>query len=121
MNLNLSGRNALVCGSTQGIGKAAAIELAMLGANVTLLARDESKLKLTVEALPRQAGQQHHYAVADFNFPDQLKNIVQSLASERNYHVLINNTGGPPGGAAIDASLDEYVKAFSAHLLCNQI
>lgn len=121
MNLNLSGRNALVCGSTQGIGRATAIELALLGANVTLLARDENKLKLTQTALTAASGQQHDYAVADFNFPDQLKNVVQQLTATKHYHILINNTGGPAGGAAIDASLEEYVKAFSAHLLCNQI
>lgn len=121
MNLNLSGRNALVCGSTQGIGKATALELALLGANVTLLARDENKLKQAQASLHAASRQQHDYAVADFNFPDQLQQVIQQLTASRHYHILINNTGGPPGGTAIDASLEEYVKAFSAHLLCNQI
>ena len=121
MNLDLSGKNALVCGSTQGIGKASAIELAGMGANVTLLARDEGKLKLTRDELPRSGNQQHDFAVADFNFPDQLKKVGETLASQKNYHILINNTGGPPGGQAIDASIDEFVKAFTAHLLGNQI
>jgi 3-oxoacyl-[acyl-carrier protein] reductase len=110
-----------VCGSTQGIGKATAIELALLGANITLLARDENRLKETQGALPVVSGQQHRYAVADFNFPDQLQKVIQQLTATKRYHILINNTGGPPGGAAIDASLEEFVKAFSAHLLCNQI
>lgn len=121
MNLDLKGKNALVCGSTQGIGRAAAIELATLGAQVTLLARDEKKLKQTLLQLPATPYQQHHYAVADFGFPEQLQKVVTQLAEKRNFHILINNTGGPPGGTAIDAPLDEFVRAFSSHLLCNQI
>ena len=51
MDLNLTGKNAIVCGSTQGLGLASAIELALLGANITLMARDENKLKDAVKNL----------------------------------------------------------------------
>ena len=47
MNLSLKGKRALVCGSTQGIGKAAAVELALLGAEITLVARNEEALVAT--------------------------------------------------------------------------
>ena len=77
MNIELSNRNALVCGSTQGIGKAAAIELAQLGATVFLLARDEKKLKEVAEELPVPAGQKHQYLVADFNFPNLVEKAVK--------------------------------------------
>ncbi|CAN5389830.1 SDR family oxidoreductase [soil metagenome] len=121
MNLDLSGKKALVCGSTQGIGKASAVELALLGADVTLLARNEDKLKQTIKDLPVKAGQKHDYLVADFNFPEQLKSVVDKFASSNTIHILINNTGGPPGGPVLTASLDEFSKAFSSHLLCGQI
>jgi len=68
MDLNLKGKRAVVCGSTQGIGKAAAIELALLGAHVTLLAREEGKLKEEAKELSTNAGQSHNYLVADFIF-----------------------------------------------------
>lgn len=121
MDISLVGKNALVCGSTQGIGKAVAIELALLGASVTLVARNEAKLKLVLEELSSSTGQKHDYIVADFNFIDQLKDVVAKYVKIKIYHVLINNTGGPPAGLAIDAQPEDFVKAFSSHLLCNQI
>lgn len=121
MDISLVGKNALVCGSTQGIGKAVAIELALLGASVTLVARNEAKLKLALEELSSSTGQKHNYIVADFNFIDQLKDVVAKYVKDKIYHVLVNNTGGPPAGLAIDAQPEDFVKAFSSHLLCNQI
>lgn len=121
MNLDLSGKRAVVCGSTQGIGKASAIELALLGAEITLVARNEESLKSTLKELSATAGQKHDYLVADFNFPDQLKEKINQYVKNKEFHILINNTGGPPGGQAIDASIEEFIKAFSSHLICNQI
>ncbi len=121
MDLNLTGKRALVCGGTQGIGRAAAIELALLGASVTVVARDESKLKTVVHALPASAGQQHDYIVADFSEPETLRRRISEYPLRNKLVILVNNTGGPPPGPAIDAALEDYVKAFSNHLLCNQI
>ena len=121
MNLDLKGKRAVVCGSTQGIGKASAIELALLGAEVILVARNEESLKSTLNELPSAAGQKHNYLVADFNFPDQLKEVIDRFVQNRKVQILINNTGGPPAGQAIDASPEEFIRAFSSHLICNQI
>lgn len=123
MNLNLSNKNALVCGSTQGIGKAAALELAALGANVTLVARNEERLQHVVGELDRQLGQQHDYICADFSAPKELEGkLVDYLHnSQKTMHILINNTGGPPGGPIVDASLEAFEAAFSMHLLCNHV
>jgi 3-oxoacyl-[acyl-carrier protein] reductase len=121
MDLTLNGRKAIVCGSTQGIGKAAAIELALLGANVTLMARNEEKLKTVVSELQVYSGQHHDYIVADFNFPDDVKSKIDHYVKQHNIHILVNNTGGPPPGTAIDAKPEEFVKAFANHLVCNQI
>lgn len=120
MNLNLAEKRALVCGSTQGIGFASAAELAQLGASITLVARNEEKLKAAVAALPNS--EKHNYLVADFNYPDQLKETLDTAVTTENpYHILINNTGGPPGGQAIDAGIDEFRIAFNQHLICNHI
>ena len=120
MDLNLTGKNALVCGSTQGIGKASALELARRGARVTLMARDETRLKLTLEEIGGAAAG-HTYLVADFTRPDDVHQRIQDYCAKQAVHILINNTGGPPPGPAIDASEEEFLAAFSQHLLCNQI
>lgn len=121
MNLDLRGKRAVVGGSTQGIGKASAIELALLGAVVTLLSRNEEALKAVIKELPTPAGQVHDYLVADFNNPDQLKSVIENYVKHNPVQILVNNTGGPPAGQAIDATPEEFIKAFTSHLICNQI
>lgn len=118
MNLGLENKNVLVCGSTQGIGKASAIALAAECANVTLLARNEDKLKQVLSELPNN-GQHHTYLVADFQKPNELKEKLES--SDLEFHILINNTGGPAGGPIFNASIDEFESAFTQHLKCNHI
>src|SRR5688572_17404448 len=122
MDLNLSGKHAFVCGSTQGIGKAAAIELAALGATVTLIARNEPRLKTALPDLPSPAGQQHDFIVADFSDPNVLKGKIDMyLRNQKIVHILVNNTGGPPAGPIAEAKTEEFTQAFSNHLLCNHI
>lgn len=117
MDINLRGKTALVCGSTAGIGKAVAMELADMGANLILLARNEGKLKVVLEELTKDADQKHQYLIADFSDLSSVKKAAESIQSPVN--ILVNNTGGPPGGPIAEAQTDEFVKAFSMHLLCN--
>lgn len=121
--MNLSGKTALVCGSTQGIGKATAIALANMGANLVLLARNETKLIETLAELPTPvSGQVHHYLVADFSKPAELKKVIDTYIKEGNtINILINNSGGPKGGPIKDAHVDEFLAAFNQHLICNHI
>lgn len=122
MNISLSGRTALVSGSTQGIGKATAVGLASMGSRVILLARDESKLKKVVNELPVIGDVKHDYAVADFSNPDDVKRAIEKVVEKYpEINILINNTGGPPAGKAIDAKIDDFKKAFDMHLICNHI
>ncbi|MGV6862609.1 MAG: SDR family oxidoreductase [Putridiphycobacter sp.] len=119
MNLSLEGKTAVVCGSTQGIGKAAALELANLGANIILVARNEDKLKSVLGEL-NPAGS-HAYVSADFSKPDELNGIINEFLTNKSVHVLINNTGGPAGGPINKAQTDEFTAAFNQHLICNHI
>lgn len=118
--MNLSGKRAVVCGATQGIGKAAAEELARLGASVTLVARDGEKLKTVVDELSKSNNQRHEYLVADFNMPEDVKLTADIYSQNNPVHILVNNTGGPAAGKAIDARTFEFVNAFQSHLICNQ-
>ncbi|MCJ8167587.1 SDR family oxidoreductase [Pontibacter sp. E15-1] len=120
MNVDLKNKRALVCGSTQGIGKAIALELATLGASVTLIARNEGKLKETITELAKTNGQQHDYVVADFSNPEEVQQQIQRYVQEQDeIHILINNTGGPAGGPITEAKPEEFLKAFNMHLINN--
>jgi 3-oxoacyl-[acyl-carrier protein] reductase len=121
MNLSLKGKNAVVCGSTQGIGLAIAKELALLGANCTLIARNESALKEVVRALDTSSGQRHDFLIADFSKPDDVRKAIEEHVKQHTVHILINNTGGPPAGMIMDAKEEEFLKAFNQHLVCNHI
>ena len=120
MNLNLEGKTSLVCGSSQGIGKASAIELAALGANVVLFARNEERLKSAVADLPNNGKQKHTYLVADFSNTAQVSGAVSEFVKYEPIHILVNNTGGPPGGPITDATGTAFMEAFQAHLINNQ-
>lgn len=122
MNLDLTGKIALVCGSTQGIGKASAIELALLGATVILVARNEEALVRTLKELDISKGQKHNYLCVDFQFPNQLKEKTEKfIATNGPIHILVNNTGGPPAGLIQNAKVEEFLQAFNNHLVCNHI
>jgi 3-oxoacyl-[acyl-carrier protein] reductase len=119
---SLINKTALVCGSTQGIGKATAIKLSSMGANLILIARDETKLKNTLAELETSQGQEHSYLVADFAKPTELKAIISDYINAGNkINILINNTGGPKGGPIIEATTDEFLNTFNQHLICNHI
>lgn len=121
MNLSLEGKNAIVCGSTQGIGLAIAEELALLGANCTLIARNKEALLEAVLKLDTQLRQQHGYLVADFSKPEDVKKVVEAHLTDKPVHILINNTGGPAAGPIIDATEDAFINTFNQHLICNHI
>ncbi|WP_372937339.1 SDR family oxidoreductase [Seonamhaeicola sp.] len=120
MNLNLNNKNALVCGSTQGIGKATAIALAQEGVNVTLVARNREKLKAVLAELPQHRN--HSYIVADFSKPRELQEqVIKFIDKNYGFHIVVNNTGGPRSGDILNASLDEFENAFTMHIKCNHV
>lgn len=121
MNLSLIGKTALVSGSSQGIGKAIAIELASLGASCILLARSEEALQQTVSALPKSGDQLHEYHVIDFKDTASLQRLIEKITAEKDIDILINNTGGPAAGLIVDAEADAFENAFKQHLVCNHI
>jgi 3-oxoacyl-[acyl-carrier protein] reductase len=120
MQLDLTKYTALISGSSQGIGFAAAQELASLGANCILLARDKTRLEDAMSRLPRTGNQHHLFAVADFSQPDAVRVAIQKITTDRTIHILVNNTGGPAAGPAHTADPSAFLAAFQQHLVCNQ-
>lgn len=121
MDLSLVNKTAVICGSSQGIGFAAAVELAALGANCILLARNESSLQHALSQLPRQSGQHHQYSVADFTDSRAVEKAIQDIVSKQKVHVLVNNSGGPQAGPIEGASSTAFTAAFEQHLINNQL
>jgi 3-oxoacyl-[acyl-carrier protein] reductase len=121
MHLSLEGKNAVICGSSQGIGLAIAEELALLGANCTLMARNEASLQAAVQTLDIALRQQHGYLVADFGKPDAVKKTIEQHIKKQPVHILVNNTGGPPAGSVLDVNEDDFRLAFDQHLVCSHI
>ncbi len=122
MNLELGGKTAIVCGSTQGMGLAIAEQLATQGAHVVMVARNAEKLDQVVQNLSAKQDQNHHTVSADFSNPEELKTAIEKhLIQYPQVHILVNNTGGPAPGLAKNAALIDYQAAFNQHLICNQI
>lgn len=121
MSLVLDGKHALVCGASEGIGRATAIALAELGATVTVLSRRLDKLETVRDALPRPSQQQHGALAADVCDAGALSNKIETLAASAPVHILINNTAGPTGGPAALANPAAYLSVFQQHLIANQI
>ena len=119
--MDLTGKTALVGGSTQGIGLASAQELALLGATCVLIARNEEKLAEAVQTLATPTGQRHSYLIADYSQPEQVAHVVRKFILDNKVDILVNNSGGPKGGPVTKAQPDEFMAAFQQHLICNHL
>jgi len=121
MDISLKGKTAVICGSSQGIGLAAAKELAVNGANCILIARNPEALQAAVTQLPVTGDQHHQWVVADFADNHSVEEAIKNIVSKQRVEILVNNTGGPKAGLILDASTDAFEQAFRQHLINNQI
>lgn len=112
MIVDLAGKKALIGGSSRGIGKAVAHQLAVSGASVTLMARSTSQLKTIVEHLPKSNNQKHDYLTVDFNDYNTYNQKISSYFEKNRVDILINNTQGPEPGSTLDKSVEDYQVAF---------
>ncbi|MHC5111794.1 MAG: SDR family oxidoreductase [Planctomycetota bacterium] len=120
-NQSLAGKRAFIGGASQGIGRSCAEEIARLGAGVTVAARNRAALDEVVSRLDTCAGQQHDSMCIDFSDPPAVgKAVADNMVRNGNYHILINNTGGPPGGPVLDATAEALIDAITKHLLAYQ-
>lgn len=112
MKINLEGKKALVGASTQGLGKAIALQLASCGATVTLMARNEEKLKATIAELDTNFNQKHDYIVVDFYDFNSFEAKTSAYFKQNTIDILVNNTNGPEAGGIFEKNINDYQKAF---------
>ncbi|RAJ10437.1 3-oxoacyl-[acyl-carrier protein] reductase [Chitinophaga skermanii] len=121
MNLSLTGKTALVCGGSQGLGLASAQELALLGASCILISRNADKLAQALQTLDTTQQQTHRYYAVDFSKTADVKAIIDTITASTIIHILINNTGGPAAGPIATAEPGAFLQAFEMHVVNNQI
>lgn len=122
MNLDLTNKTALVCGASQGLGLATAIELSLLGATIVLLSRNEVNLKHALAQLDVSKDQKHSYVSVDLSEPGKVKSVIEVLILKGTViHILINNAGGPSAFPMIDTDAAEIEKAFHTHVISSHI
>jgi 3-oxoacyl-[acyl-carrier protein] reductase len=122
VDLDLSGRHALVCGASSGIGRAAAISLAELGADITVLARRADQLNGLRPILKNAGAGETHALVADLDDRAGLKTKVSAhLEKTGPVHILLNNTGGPAPGPLLEARDEDFLKPYGRHLLASHL
>lgn len=113
MHISLKGKRALVGGSSGGIGKAIAEQLASSGASITLMARNEEKLKTVLANLDTSQGQSHQYLVVDFSDFKGYKKRISDYFESNTVEILVNNTQGPSAGNALEKNVEDYQEAFN--------
>jgi 3-oxoacyl-[acyl-carrier protein] reductase len=122
MTEGLEAKRALVCGASQGIGRAIALHFADLGAEVVLLARNEAELQRLCDQLDSRRRQRHAYLCADLARPDQWQKLLQEhLPQLSPIHILVNNSGGPSEGLLYEAAPRDFLEAFAQHVIASQI
>lgn len=122
MDINLTGKRAIVCGASKGMGRATAHELASLGASVTIIARRAEVLEQVKAGLDTSKAQKHYALALDVA---DIKNLKEAIAAHVKaagpFHILVNNTGGPAAGPALTAAVEDFVRAFDQHLLASHV
>lgn len=117
MNLSLTDKTAVISGGSRGIGFATARELALLGANCILLARNREHLEAAVNDLDTTNGQRHFFYPVDVGDNAALQQTARAIAAEHKVDILVNNSGGPAGGPLLSAEEEAFVHTFKQHII----
>ena len=120
MNLNLKNKNAIVCASSQGLGKAAAIDLAKEGVNLAICSRDQEKIDKAKEEILQKTD--HNIKVialkADLDSLEDIQIFLQEVEqSLGEVDILVNNTGGPPPSTFEQISDEDWQNAFNSTMM----
>jgi len=114
VDLGITGRRALVCAASKGLGRGCAQALADAGCDVTIVARNGDVLRQTAEEIGARTGRAVHFVVADIT---TVEGRDAALATCREPDIVINNAGGPPPGDFRDWDRAAWLRAIDANML----
>lgn len=118
MDLGLKNKVAFVAASSQGLGKAVALELAQEGAKVIINGRNKKTLEQTKNEIEKQTSNEVMALAGDLSVADQREHLIQAaLKAHNSVDILVTNTGGPPSGKFEDFSEGDWNKAYQNLLL----
>jgi len=116
--MELTGKRALVCGGSRGIGRAVAMAFAEAGARVTLLAREEEPMReMLARQLPVVPEGSHGYIPLDLSKPDNVQEQARHLAKGAPYHILFLNSTGPRPNLIVNSTRVELDAVYNQHVL----
>ena len=113
MDLGISGKKAIVCASSKGLGLGCAIALADAGVDLTICARTEYQLTVAKNII-EEKGVKVDIVVCDITTKEGIEKVLKSMPSP---DILINNAGGPPPGNWEDWTNDDFLRAIQANML----
>ena len=120
MNLNLNNKNAIVCASSQGLGKAAALDLAEEGVNLAICSRDQDKINKVKEEIHQKINSEIKVIAlrVDLDSPDEIQAFYKQVENDLgSVDILVNNNGGPPPSTFEQLSDDDWQKAFNSTMM----
>lgn len=118
MDLHLKDKIALVCASSQGLGKAAAMSLASEGVQLAICSRNKESIESAAQEIKKQTGVRVCAISADVSKSDDIDRIIETVQEEYGaIHILVNNAGGPPTGKISSVSDAEWEKGFTLTLM----
>ena len=120
MNLNLKNKNAIVCASSQGLGKAAALDLAEEGVNLAICSRDQDKINKVKEEIHQKINNEIKVIAlqVDLDSPDEIQAFYKQVENDLgSVDILVNNNGGPPPSTFEQLSDDDWQKAFNSTMM----
>ena len=113
MDLNISGKSAIICASSKGLGKACALALAREGVNVWISGRHRDALEEAADEIASVGGGEVQYVVADVTTDEGREALLEACA---NPDILVNNAGGPPTGDFRDWDQKDWFEAVNANM-----
>ena len=120
MKLNLTNKNAIVCASSQGLGKSAAMDLASEGVNLVICSRDQTKInKAREEILEKTNNTVKVVALeVDLDSFEDINNLYSRAEEELGLiDILINNNGGPPASTFEQLNDEDWLSAFNSTMM----
>jgi len=118
MELGLKNKIAFVAASSQGLGKAVAIELAKEGAKVIINGRNKENLETTRKEIEKISGSEVLALAGDLSSDDERELVIKkSLETYDHIDILITNTGGPPSGRFEDLKQEDWNKTYKSLLI----